>query len=383
MLGRNGFECSVSSPPFAEVLGDKPSKSIIEGGLRLGASTAGQDGYGTTPGNLGNLKAGNLDSAISSPPFGGSELSTDENLRANMKNPGRNFSSNAYGNNNLANLKAGNVDSVISSPPFMEAQSGGGIADAILGKGNYQVTTKLPRNSYQKDEQGTTDGQLSAMKPGNLDASISSPPYAESASGNGGLNTQPGKDGQQSGRNPNSPSQDSDNHYGDSKGQLSAMKLGELDAAVSSPPFENVVNTKDEKYVTEKPLFGDYGNTDGNIGNDKGDTFWSAARTIVDQTYLALKPGAYSAWVVKNFVRNKTLVDFPGQWQKLCEACGFETVEYIRAWVTEDKGTQIDLENQHHKKQTERKSFFRRLAESKGSPRIDFEVVLVMRKVNE
>ncbi len=29
---------------------------------------------------------------------------------------------------------------------------------------------------------------------------------------------------------------------------------------------------------------------------------------------------------------------------------------------------------------TERKSFFRRLAESKGSPRIDYEEVLIVRK---
>lgn len=33
-----------------------------------------------------------------------------------------------------------------------------------------------------------------------------------------------------------------------------------------------------------------------------------------------------------------------------------------------------------HVQRTERKSFFRRLAEKKGSPRIDHETVLVMRK---
>ncbi|HEU4344036.1 MAG TPA: hypothetical protein VFU31_20975 [Candidatus Binatia bacterium] len=33
-------------------------------------------------------------------------------------------------------------------------------------------------------------------------------------------------------------------------------------------------------------------------------------------------------------------------------------------------------------KKTERKSFFRRLAEKKGSPRIDFEEVIIARKIH-
>ncbi len=113
---------------------------------------------------------------------------------------------------------------------------------------------------------------------------------------------------------------------------------------------------------------------------DEAETFWDAALTIVQQIYQVLKPGGRAIWVVKAYVKNKEYIDFPGQWQQLCEAVGFETEHYHRAWVIEEKGAQYDIFGELHEKTVERKSFFRRLAEKKGSPRIDYEVVLCMRK---
>jgi hypothetical protein len=117
------------------------------------------------------------------------------------------------------------------------------------------------------------------------------------------------------------------------------------------------------------------------MGTSQGEDFWSAARLIVEQCYQVLKPGGMTAWVVKAFVRNKEIVDFPDQWRRLCEACGFETVEIVRAWVVEERGTQVDLWGNGHDLTVERKSFFRRLYEKKyPENRIDYEVVLFMRK---
>jgi len=84
--------------------------------------------------------------------------------------------------------------------------------------------------------------------------------------------------------------------------------------------------------------------------------------------------------VLKGFVRKGEYVDFPDQWRQLGESCGFESVEWIRAWLVEDSGTQAGMFGDDKQLVKSRKSFFRRLAESKGSPPIDFEVVLVMRK---
>ncbi len=86
----------------------------------------------------------------------------------------------------------------------------------------------------------------------------------------------------------------------------------------------------------------------------------------MQQCYQILAPGSVAIWVLKAFVRNKAIVDFPGQWQQLGEACGFETIEVIRAWLIEDRGAQYDLFGGLEERKVERKSFFRRLAEKRA-----------------
>jgi hypothetical protein len=125
---------------------------------------------------------------------------------------------------------------------------------------------------------------------------------------------------------------------------------------------------------------GDYGSDPANIGNDTGDTFWAAARAIVEQTYAVLRPGGYAAWVCKDFVRKGQRVPFSDQWQQLCAAVGFVPVERIAAMLVDDHGDQLDIFGGVTARLKERKSFFRRLAEKKGSPRIDHEDVIIMRK---
>lgn len=56
------------------------------------------------------------------------------------------------------------------------------------------------------------------------------------------------------------------------------------------------------------------------------------------------------------------------------------TLHEHHAWVVEDHGMQFTLDGDAHARRVERKSFFRRLAEKKGSPRIDWETVLCMVK---
>jgi hypothetical protein len=95
-----------------------------------------------------------------------------------------------------------------------------------------------------------------------------------------------------------------------------------------------------------------------------------------------LRPGGYAAWVCKDFVRKGQRVPFSDQWQQLCEAVGFEPVERIAAMLVDDHGDQLDIFGGATARLKERKSFFRRLAEKKGSPRIDHEDVIIMRKPN-
>lgn len=171
---------------------------------------------------------------------------------------------------------------------------------------------------------------------------------------------------------------------------------------VSSPPYEGSFDGRSENPDTTRERMrkaghderiiakvGDhahsagigYGDTVGQMGNSQGDDFWTAARQIMYQVAQLLPPDAVAVWVVKGFIRDKAYVDFPNQWRALGESCGFETTEWIRAWLIEDKGEQYNLFGELERKTIERKSFFRRLAERNGSPRIDYEVVLIQRRL--
>jgi len=123
-----------------------------------------------------------------------------------------------------------------------------------------------------------------------------------------------------------------------------------------------------------------YGATDGQIGETTGDDFWLAARQIVEQVYMALEPGGHACWVCKDFVKNKERVSFTDQWRQLCEAVGFVTVHEHRALLVRRLGKSQTLEGGTVEHTKESKSFFRRLAEKKGSPRIDWETVWCMEK---
>ena len=169
---------------------------------------------------------------------------------------------------------------------------------------------------------------------------------------------------------------------GDSR-RLSEI-ISKVNLIVSSPPFSNTEGTADDNFRYHGKKLGTtgkhYGESEGQLGNKQDQTFWQAAKIIVEQCHQILKPGGMAIWVVKAFVRNKKKVDFPGDWRRLCESIGFETVcEHHAMLVKETRETGIFGDEIIKKK--ERKSFFRRLAENKGSPKIDFEVVLCCQKM--
>jgi hypothetical protein len=169
----------------------------------------------------------------------------------------------------LSEVIAG-ADCVVGSPPFAEAQTGGGINkkgyhNEAMRKGVFDLVGK---RSYTPENQGTTKGNLAAMKP-------------------------------------------------------------------------------------------------GNIGNDKGETFWAAAKQIVSECHKILKPGGYAIWVVKAFVRKGKIVDFPSDWRRLCEAQGFTTVHEHHAMLVKETSHAGLFEEIEECK--EDKSFFRRLHETKSA----------------
>jgi len=242
-----------------------------------------------------------------------------------------------------------------------------------------------------------SSGQLGAMKADGFKAVVSSPPFKGQSADGGwqmlGKYAEEGKltvvqVGGDSSKSYPSWNKERDTSYGHAEGQLADMAEGLFEAAVSSPPFEKSETggaLPPEKYPQiGGPIFGyrkeTTGCSDGNISNDSGDNFWSAAKQIVEQVYQVLAPGGHAVWVLKAFVKNKAIVDFPGQWRQLCEAVGFETLHEHHASLVKEKGTHYLLDGGKIHKTTKNASFFRRLAESKGSPEINWETVLCMQK---
>lgn len=276
------------------------------------------------------------------------------------------------------------VQICVSSPSFGDARPAGGLAT-----GATENTTHAPLgSSYHALERG-------------LSLAISSLPYG----GDSGKSDKTGhsraeRRAEEKGLRQGLGCFKTSESYGASEGQLGAMRDKGFDLSVSSLPYENSVNSgesgidwdkakRPERWAGNRKRNGcqaaashemKYGDSDAQAGAKGGEDFWSAARQIVEETYKVLAPGAHAIWVVKGFVRKRTYVDFPDQWRQLCEAVGFETLHWHNAMLVEQGTQQHRLDGGVDDNSVERKSFFRRLAESKGSPRIDFEVVLCMVK---
>jgi hypothetical protein len=405
----------LSSPPYA----DQPTKtspvkedSWSDGKARpVGASQRNSNGYGCNPDNLGNLPAGNLDALLTSPPFAGNTGGRGEASRNGIdaalfdRHSGGMKRGTGESPDNLDHLPMkGLAEALLSSPPYANvdpAKSGKGVDlrknyetyRASGGGSSFEAYCRTQATHSQG--YGGSEGQLSGLPSGSFDAALSSPPYAHPAK-TGETKEDSWSDGRS---RPVGASQRNNGGYGASEGQLGAMKSNDergmmndesrgFEGVVTSPPFENqlpshdnFIPPHDSKFRLKTSYKTGYGSNTGQLGTEQGQTFWSAARLIVAESYHLLKPGSYSAWVCKKFVRNGQIVDFPGQWQQLCEACGFEYVETIRAMLVTERGVQIDLGGEDKRLKTERKSFFRRLHE-KRAPHlsIDFEEIVIMRK---
>jgi hypothetical protein len=304
----------------------------------------------------------------------------------------------------LGTMPTGSIDAVVSSPPYNLPMS----QDHNGTRGGQRGTEPSEAGAFAR--YGNTPGQLEGLPMGSIDAVVSSPPYAEIATGAGGLNTKPAKPGQQGGRSPATASQDTDQRYGETDGQLARMALGEVSAVISSPPYERSMDSIENAALRAQRAEGFacgqknlcYGqnpytflsrdpsglNNDQRkaiaaqnpqIGALEGDTFWTAARDIVRECHALLRPGGYAVWIVKAFVRNGKRVDFPGDWRRLCEACGFEVVKEVRAMLVHEE-RRPHLFDGERVVRRERKSFFRRLSEKKGAPSIDWETVWFTRR---
>lgn len=352
-------ECCVSSPPYADGCrqtgGEDPKPHYIQSGNKDVLRNYGEN----TVGQLGAMKEGDLNLAITSPPYARSlmpDMNDPEKYAASEARYKQNHPEHkrpkgaamVYGNTegNLGHMREGTVAAAISSPPYIESMERAGGIDATKSRHVGGPHSQMNRSDTRY---GTTEGQLGAMPEGQL--CVSSPPWEKGAEGF----LRKGK-------------------FRDPEQFAVEMNAKDGTAARHGCTVEARVRQM------ERDALKTYGNSDGQMGQESGETFWSASRLILEQLHQVIVPGGHAVFVVKAFVRDKKIVDFPGQWAQLCEAVGFRLVHHHRASLVEHSGTQGGFD-QDKEIRVERKSFFRRLAEAKGSPRIDHESVLCFERL--
>jgi DNA modification methylase len=404
-LVREQLRSVLTSPPYAgggEVLGGHNgidySRSASGGRKDSPGRRACGENYGASPGQIAKLPTGEADGAITSPPYNPNERSDRTTERRDEKTGHRQGkgcfrTSEAYGTEpgQIGALPAGSLDHVVTSPPY---------AESIKGDHGERETAeetaksrRTPGGSLGQSQRhggyGSTEGNIGNLKEGALDAAITSPPFLETPGGKAdpvaGWKTEGGI---------SRPCDSADGYKtifkdSDTPGQIGAMPAGDLDAAVTSPPF---TPSQEQPCASQSQALRDYHamtrgdgtkydkemRSEGNIAQEAPETYWQAMAQVYAQCHLALKPGGTMAVVVKSYVKQGKVVDLPEQTCRLLEALGFEVFLRVRAWLVKETKERTLFGTKVVRKS--RKSFFRRLQEKRGAPRIDFEEVIFCRK---
>lgn len=225
---------------------------------------------------------------------------------------------------------------VVSSPPYADTPIQGGGANAYGAKKQFDETGIWPKGSLAKTAKGGegyshTPGNIGNAKAGSVDAVISSPPYESKQLSN----------------------HDSPKNY------------AEMEKTWPNKSFGRSVGLG-------------YGISDGQIGDTSGDSYWQAMDAVYRQCHAAIKPGGHAAIVIKDYIAKGKRVPLCDDTLRLLQHAGFEPVERVRAMLVKET-THAGLFGDITETKA-RKSFFRRLAEAKGSPPIDWEEVLFVRR---
>lgn len=367
--------------------------------------------------------------ALTSPPYansdqnyaqGGKSLKYDRGARVGMKNDQLNKAAYENSEGNVAHLPAGSLEGAVTSPPYDTINAGaGGLNHKPPRPGTEDDTgrTPSPAQTEVDDRYGDTPGQIAKLGKSELEAVVTSPPFLDSRSGTTAAKKTKGG-GPCAAR---LESVQAGHRYGDSDGQITDLKPGDVDAAISSPPYADTMSPAAGGPDTAHPdgakrvghgVKERCGSTEGNIANlktevidsmlqgngsshkartDAGgskkpkETYWAAMRLCYEALFRCIRPGGFCCVVVKDYVRKGKRVPLCDDTMRLLTFIGFEPVERIRALLTEKLEHHRDMLTgavaKGEQAQKESKSFFRRVHEAKpGAVRIDWEEVLICRK---
>jgi len=463
----------VTSPPFVDSMSDTPSKQILSGsGGRMGMSCKG-DNYGQSPGQIGQLKSGDIDAVVTSPPFSAPNMQPciGQGVRKDLIAAGKSPETNNIDYRDKANietLKAGDVDAVVTSPPYAKALENKSGIDAAKVK-----RPGGPHGNTFHANYGQTPGQIEGLKNGTVDGVVNAGTCpvcgcslqsdlcnipvktVESGlrEGAGGANLAPENTSAHRSKDALSPNGGkrklrkaistfqirctTQKGINDGRaaatvgGDMHGESKGEKPSSVTIIGAQIAAHPRDSSFImrkTDRPL-GDNGITAQPISkhsaeaaiagatpeirnpiklcakcaasdlsqdrqppprarNDakqhstppsttdgKPEDYWSAMHKVYGACYRAIKPGGIMAVVVKDYVKDRKIVPLCDDTVRLLEYCGLTLIERVHAMLTQEY-YHNDLFERVTVTRKERKSFFRRLAEKNGSPRIDWEEVI-------
>ena len=128
-------------------------------------------------------------------------------------------------------------------------------------------------------------------------------------------------------------------NYGYDPKNIGNLPHGEIDAIITSPPYENTARRPgnleemrdklSELYPGHVGRFTclnatEYSNSKRNIGNLKGETYLNAMYRVYSECFKVLKPDGKMITIIKPFIRNKKVVDLPWETYLLLSRAGFE-----------------------------------------------------------
>jgi len=184
---------------------------------------------------------------------------------------------------------------ILASPPYAETLKGDGTQSETAAESRAKRNTEGGSLGQSQRTKGYgSKGNLGNLKPGDINCVISSPPYQEQVI----RDRDTGKKGFTQGTTQGKHTFDS---YGNSPGNLGNLKPGDVSAIISSPPFGATGQDKAKENDPTIAIKGRdyarnfYGDTAGQLGCDKGPIFWQAAAEIVQQCHKILKPGGEPA----------------------------------------------------------------------------------------
>ncbi len=258
----------------------------------------------------------------------------------------------------------GLVDKIITSPPYAEAQIGDdrkshNLTIQGIGRENGKRRGRSLVNYHLSSE--SNPDNISNLPYGSIDKIVTSPPFggAEASDDRKTFNDTHHNIGQGSLKT---------HHY--EKDNLGNLKYGNIDAVVTSPPYEACVSqgegpgaTTIKRKNARASSQPNYSEASNNIGNLKSSSYLEAMLQVYQNCYTVLRPGGLMILVVKNFLRDQKEVGLRGDTVQLCEQAGFSYLE------------------EHHRILPSQ-SFWRVIYKKKypSAPVIDREYVLVFRK---